>query len=101
MFYVFKILVYRGTDILLVKQENDEKIYIPRNCVRKALKYNNSSQLSKMQLRYQNVFKKEYIREFSLRGSNGDVVNKVGLYTIRGVIEVCSHTQKFRGSDVF
>lgn len=100
MFRVKKILKYQGINILLVQQENDEKIYVPRDCIRKALKYNNSGQLAKMQLRYDKIFSTEYIRYFVVEGSEGDIFNSgTGLYTIRGIIEICSHTQKFRGAD--
>ncbi|MDF2841594.1 MAG: hypothetical protein K0R00_20 [Herbinix sp.] len=99
MFHIVKTLVYRGVDIFLVQQEEDDKIYIPRDCIRKALQYVNSGQISKMQSRYSKIFQSEYIRDFTLQVPEGGVVNGTGLYTIRGMVEVCSHTQKFRAAD--
>lgn len=101
MFTVLKTLQYRGIDILLLQQEEDPKIYIPRDCVRRALRYDNSGQLSKMQSRYNKIFELEYIRDFSIKSTEDNIIHSSGLYTIRGVIEVCSHTQKFRGADTF
>lgn len=85
----------------LYQQNGEETIYIPRDAVRKALKYNGSGQLAKMQSKYDSIFQTEYIRDFTVEDDAGNITEGVGLYTLRGVIEVCAHTQKFRGASVF
>lgn len=101
MFRLYQTLIYEDIEVLLLKQKGSNAIYIPRECIWRALNYESPSQLGKMQLRYYRLFENEYIREFYYV-DNEDVRHKeIGLYTLKGVAEVCSHTQKFRGADKF
>jgi hypothetical protein len=54
-----------------------------------------------MQARHDGALKGEYIRNFTFCMKDGRPVIGVGLYTIKGIIEICMHTHKFRSSDMF
>lgn len=102
-FKILKVVNYNEVPIKITTRlgVNDNRMYIPRDCIKDALSYKSSNQLSKMQSKYYNDFRDEYIRDFVLADDNGVTTKESGIYTIKGVLEVCSHTQKFRRADEF